>query len=128
MVEAKWERGKIVLTPKSVVDRTLTQRRLPKSKSLVPQLNSSRRAARTDLLRAVIREGLALALAGIVIGIAAAPPALYLMRNLVFAVSPLDPLTYTAVALLFLTVTIAACAIPARRASLVDPIRAIGSE
>lgn len=85
-------------------------------------------AERVDLLRTVIREGLALALIGLAIGVVAAPPVVYLMRNMAFNVSPFDPLTYAAVAALFLTVTILACAIPARKASLVDPAKAIGSE
>jgi putative ABC transport system permease protein len=85
-------------------------------------------ATNADVLRTVIREGLALALIGIAIGIAAAPPVLYLMRSLTFGIGPLDPLTYIAVAFLFLTVTIAACTIPARKACIVDPMRVIGSE
>jgi len=85
-------------------------------------------AERVDLLRTVIREGIALALVGAVIGLVVAPGVLYLMRNMIFNVSPFDPLTYAAVALLFLAVTIFACAIPARKAFLLDPIRAIGSE
>ena len=85
-------------------------------------------ATHADVLRTVIREGIALALIGIAIGIAAAPAALYLMRSLTFGIGPLDPLTFIAVALLFLTVTVVACAVPARKACIVDPMRAIGSE
>lgn len=85
-------------------------------------------AERADLLRTVIQEGLALALVGLGIGLLTAPPLVYLMRNIAFNVSPFDPLTYAAVALLFLFVTTLASAIPARKASRVDPFKAIGSE
>lgn len=85
-------------------------------------------AERVDLLWTVIREGLALALVGVAIGVVAAPSLVYLMRNMAFNVSPFDPLTYAAVALLFLAMTVFASAIPARKASLVDPVKAIGSE
>ncbi|MBV8896733.1 MAG: ABC transporter permease, partial [Acidobacteriaceae bacterium] len=85
-------------------------------------------AGRPDVLRTVIREGLALSFLGLAIGLVAAPPLVYLMRNLAFNVSPLDPWTYVAVASLFVAVTALACIVPARKASLVDPIRAIGSE
>lgn len=85
-------------------------------------------AGKADILRAVMQEGLILASLGIAIGIAGALPVLYSMRNLAFGVGPLDPLTYAAAAFLFLAVGLAACAIPGRRAALIDPIRALGSE
>jgi putative ABC transport system permease protein len=75
-----------------------------------------------------IRQGLALTLAGIAIGVAAALGVTRLMRSLIFGVTPYDPLTFVAVAVLLLGVAVAACYIPARRAMRVDPMVALRYE
>jgi ABC-type lipoprotein release transport system permease subunit len=47
------------------------------------------------------------------------------MTNVLFHVSATDPATFTAIALLFLLVALAACYIPARRATRIDPMAAL---
>ncbi|HEV2386841.1 MAG TPA: ABC transporter permease [Candidatus Acidoferrales bacterium] len=73
------------------------------------------------VLRQVVREGLTLAAAGAVAGLAAAFGLTRLMRTLLYKVSPADALTYIGVALLLVVVALLACALPALRASKIDP-------
>src|SRR5579863_732681 len=81
-----------------------------------------------DVLRLIIGQGTLLALLGIAIGVAAALLLTRLMANQLFGVSPHDPLTFAAVAILLMIVSIAACYIPARRATRVDPVVALRRE
>lgn len=78
-------------------------------------------ASGTDILKLVFTQGLGLTVAGIVAGLAAAPLASMVMRQMLYGVQPLDPLTFAAVALLVLAASSAACLFPAMRASKVDP-------
>jgi predicted permease len=78
-----------------------------------------------DVLQMVLRQGTKLALLGVAIGIAAALGLTRLMTNLLFGVTAHDPLTFFAVATLLILVALIACYIPARRATLVDPIVAL---
>ena len=82
-------------------------------------------AQRTDVLRLIIGNGAKMALIGVAIGVGAALGLTRLMSNQLFGVSPHDPLTFAAVALLLILVAIAACYIPARRAMRVDPMVAL---
>ena len=82
-------------------------------------------AQQADILRMVIREGLALALAGIVFGLGGAFALTRVMKTMLYGVSSTDPLTFAVVAALFLTVALAACYIPARRAARLDPMAAL---
>jgi putative ABC transport system permease protein len=66
--------------------------------------------------------------AGLLLGIAGARAASGLTGKILAGVSPTDPMTYVAVALLFGLVALAAFAIPARRASRVDPMEAVRFE
>jgi putative ABC transport system permease protein len=78
--------------------------------------------ATPESLRAlVLRQGMALALAGTAIGIAVATVATRAMTTLLFGVSRLDPVTYIGVIALLLGVSAVACWVPAWRASRVDP-------
>jgi putative ABC transport system permease protein len=75
-----------------------------------------------------LRHGLVLTCIGIAIGLGAAAGLTRVMRSLLFDVSPVDPLTYVAVALLLMTATLLASYIPARRISRVDPAVAMRAE
>ncbi len=85
-------------------------------------------ATSADALRLIIRQGLMLTLCGVAAGLALAPLATRTMRNLLYGVAPLDPLTYAYVAALLIGVSLAACFIPALRASRVDPAIALRAE
>jgi predicted permease len=82
----------------------------------------------SQVLRLVMGQGAKLALAGIVVGIAAALALTRLMRSLLFEVSPADPLTFAGIAVLLVAVALTACYIPARRAMRVDPMTALRYE
>jgi putative ABC transport system permease protein len=69
----------------------------------------------------VVREGLALASFGVIIGLAGAAAASRAIGTLIFGISPLDPATYGGVIALLLTVSAIACSAPAWRAARVDP-------
>jgi putative ABC transport system permease protein len=85
-------------------------------------------AQRRDVLRLVLRDGAKLTLLGIAIGIIAALTLTRLMAGLLFEVTPTDPATFAAVAILLAVVAFAACYIPARRATRVDPMVALRYE
>ncbi len=81
-----------------------------------------------DVLRLVVRGGLALSLIGVTIGIAGAFALTRLLRTLLFGVTPTDAATFIAVSLILLFVAMLACFIPARRATKVDPLVALRYE
>jgi putative ABC transport system permease protein len=85
-------------------------------------------ANRRDVLRLVLGQGTRLTFLGIGLGIVAALIVTRLMGTLLYGISATDPLTFTAVALLLAVVGLAACYIPARRATRVDPIVALRYE
>ena len=73
----------------------------------------------------VLRSGLGVAVAGTVIGAAAAALATRAIGNLLYGISPADPLAYGVAALTLLLIAMLACWLPARRAARVDPMRAL---
>ena len=81
-----------------------------------------------DVLQIVLKQGTKLITLGVIIGICAAFAVTRLMTNLLFGVTARDPLTLFAVAGLLILVSLLACYIPARRATLVDPIVALRYE
>ena len=85
-------------------------------------------ATRRDVATLVVGEGLVLAGAGLIIGIAVSAAVTRFARALLFDVSPLDPMAFGAVTVLLLGVTAVASYVPARRATRVDPMEALRYE
>jgi putative ABC transport system permease protein len=81
-----------------------------------------------DVLRMVLGQGLVLGMIGVVLGAAGALALTRLIRGLLFGISSFDPVTFLVMAALLTAVTLAACWIPARRATRVDPMVALRYE
>ncbi len=82
-------------------------------------------AQRRDVLRLILGQGAKLALLGLGIGVVFAFLLTRWMASLLYSVSPTDPLTFGAVAIVLFGVAVTACYIPARRAMRVDPMAAL---
>jgi putative ABC transport system permease protein len=78
-------------------------------------------ARKATILQLVVRQGLGLSAIGIAIGVGGALALTRVMENLLVGVTPTDPITFAAITCLFVIVTLLASAIPALRASRVDP-------
>ncbi len=85
-------------------------------------------AQTSDILKMVLKQGLSLALAGIVVGVVAAFGLMRLLRSLLFEVQTTDVTTFAVVVGTLLAVALLACYIPARRATKVDPLGALRYE
>jgi putative ABC transport system permease protein len=85
-------------------------------------------AGRREILRLIIGRVVAVAIAGIVLGVALAVPAMKLLTALLYQVRPGDPWVFAGLAFVLLTVTLLAGYIPARRATRVDPLTTLRSE
>ena len=81
-----------------------------------------------QVMSPVIREGMALALIGVALGLAGAVGVAKLIASYLFGIGPTDPLTFTAVASVLLLVALLASYIPSRRAVRVDPLTALRAE
>jgi putative ABC transport system permease protein len=76
----------------------------------------------------VLSEALIVAGAGTVVGLAAAAAGSRLLTSMLFEVRPSDPITLASVSALLLVTAAAAAYVPARRATRIDPVRALRSE
>jgi putative ABC transport system permease protein len=85
-------------------------------------------AQRSQVMKLVLRNGLSLALSGVVIGVALAAWAAQLMRGLLYDIRPGDPSTFIVVALVLAAVAVLASFVPAWRASRVDPVVVLKGE
>jgi len=85
-------------------------------------------AEQRNVLLLVVGKGIALAVFGITAGIAAALGVTRYLEAMLYGVKPIDPGTFLCVATLLLGVAVAACYIPARRATKVDPMVALRYE
>jgi putative ABC transport system permease protein len=79
-------------------------------------------ASQRNILNLVVRQGMALVLAGLTVGLAAAFLLMRLIRSLLFGVNATDPITFVGISFLLATITLLACYIPARRAARIDPL------
>lgn len=82
-------------------------------------------APRNNILALVARPVIGLALAGVALGVGGACALTRLLQDLLFQVSPTDPATFIAIAILFVLVALGASYFPARRAAGVDPLAAL---
>lgn len=78
-------------------------------------------ASRVDTIGLIVRQGMTLALVGMLIGLVGATLASRAIAAMLFGVSALDPMTYIGVVGLLVTVSATACSVPALRAAGVDP-------
>ena len=85
-------------------------------------------AARSDVIRLVMRQGMTVVLLGTLIGMAGALGLAQLIRGLLYGENALDPLTFVAVPMVLILVATVAILVPARRASAVDPVLALRRE
>jgi ABC-type antimicrobial peptide transport system permease subunit len=85
-------------------------------------------ASRADLMRMVVGSGTIPVVIGIVLGLVGALSLAKFIQSLLFETSPLDAINLVAVSALFLSVALAACLVPAWRASRIDPATALRSE
>jgi predicted permease len=85
-------------------------------------------ARRGQVFQLMLRQGARMALAGLGIGVAAAFGLTRLMTSLLYGVKPTDALTFAVAACLLCAIALAACCIPARRATRVDPMLALRCE
>jgi predicted permease len=85
-------------------------------------------AQRSDVMHLVLGDGAKMALVGVGVGVVAALGLTRFLTRVLYGVSPTDPVTFAAVAMILTAVALAACYIPARRAMRVDPMVALRYE
>jgi ABC-type antimicrobial peptide transport system permease subunit len=85
-------------------------------------------AQRRDVLLLIIKEGAKFSFVGVALGVAGAFGVTRLLASQLYGVSATDPITYAAVAIAMMVVTLLACYIPARRAMRIDPLVALRYE
>jgi predicted permease len=82
-------------------------------------------ATPSELMRAVLKEGLLQTVIGLTLGLGAAAIVMRGFQSMLYEISPTDPFTLAAVAMILIATAVAASAIPARRAMRVDPVQAL---
>ena len=85
-------------------------------------------ANRADIVRLVVRQGLVLTGTGVLIGLAGAVASTRALSAILYGVSPTDVGTFVVVVLVLLAIAALAAFIPARRATRLDPMRALRYE
>lgn len=85
-------------------------------------------ARRSDIMRMVLRQGLLLTMVGAAMGLGLAAGVSQVLAVFLFGVPPMHPPTFLTAALVFMAVGFVACYLPARRATSVDPLRALRRE
>jgi predicted permease len=85
-------------------------------------------ASHRNILSLVVRQGMVLAVSGVIAGLAAAFLLTRLMRSLLFGVEVTDPITFVGISLLLVMITLLACYIPAQRAARIDPLISLRCE
>lgn len=91
-------------------------------------IRSALGASPANILKLIFRQGMALTLIGVAIGIAGALAASHALATLMYGVSRLDPLTYLGVTTLLVGLSAVACWLPACRAAKVDPAISLRAE
>jgi ABC-type antimicrobial peptide transport system permease subunit len=82
-------------------------------------------AAQRNVLRLILKQGMALVAVGLLIGLGAALATGRLLTRILYGVSATDPMSIAGAALVLLVVALAACYLPARAASRLDPLAAL---
>ena len=85
-------------------------------------------AQRLDVLKLVVKKGIILGAVGVVLGLAASFAATRLMKTLLFEITATDKATFAVVSVGLFLITLLACYVPARRATKVDPLKALRYE
>jgi len=85
-------------------------------------------ASRDSIIGMVMRQGLTLVMLGTIVGLAGAIGVTRLLESLLFSTSPTDAVTFVAVSALFIVVAAAACFVPARQVTQIDPLKTLRQE
>jgi putative ABC transport system permease protein len=85
-------------------------------------------AGRSDVLKLVVRQGMTLVAIGLVIGLLGAFALTRVLSSVLYEITPKDPVTFIGVAVVLPLVALLACYLPARRATMVDPLIALRYE
>jgi predicted permease len=85
-------------------------------------------ARRADVIMMVLREGLTLTLIGSAIGMVVAAAVSRMLAGFLFGIPPIDPITFAGTTALFAAIGLAACSVPVRRATHINPTQALRCE